>query len=49
MVIIMLPMWMNFLLRTYAWMSILDNSGILNQFFQAVEMCIRDRPGGPSG
>lgn len=29
-------MWMNFLLRTYAWMSILDNSGILNQFFQAV-------------
>ena len=36
MVIIMLPMWMNFLLRTYAWMSILDNSGILNQFFQAV-------------
>lgn len=34
--LIMLPMWMNFLLRTYAWMSILDNSGILNQFFQAV-------------
>lgn len=36
MLFIMLPMWMNFLLRTYAWMSILDNSGILNQFFQAV-------------
>lgn len=34
--LIMLPMWMNFLLRTYAWMSILDNSGLLNQFFQAV-------------
>ena len=36
MVLIMLPMWMNFLLRTYAWMSILENTGLLNQFFQAV-------------
>jgi spermidine/putrescine transport system permease protein len=25
--LIMLPMWMNFLLRTYAWMSILENTG----------------------
>lgn len=31
--IVMLPMWMNFLLRTYAWMTILGNNGILNQFF----------------
>ena len=29
---IMLPMWMNFLLRTYAWMSILENRGFINQF-----------------
>ena len=29
--IIMLPMWMNFLLRTYAWMSILENNGFINQ------------------
>lgn len=30
--IVMLPMWMNFLLRTYAWMSILEtNSGLLNK------------------
>ena len=28
--LIMLPMWMNFLLRTYAWMSILENNGFLN-------------------
>ena len=28
--LIMLPMWMNFLLRTYAWMSILENTGLLN-------------------
>lgn len=36
MLLIMLPMWMNFLLRTYAWMSILENNGFLNQFFKAV-------------
>ncbi len=36
MVLIMLPMWMNFLLRTYSWMSILENNGILNQFFQKI-------------
>ena len=36
MVIIMLPMWVNFLLRTYAWMAILENNGLLNQFFSAV-------------
>ncbi len=30
--IVMLPMWMNFLLRTYAWMTILGNNGILNTF-----------------
>ncbi len=27
----MLPMWMNFLLRTYAWMTILENNGLLNK------------------
>ena len=36
MVLIMLPMWMNFLLRTYSWMTILENNGMLNQFFQNV-------------
>jgi len=30
--LIMLPLWMNFLLRTYAWMSILENTGLLNRF-----------------
>ena len=28
--LIMLPMWINFLLRTYAWMSLLENNGIIN-------------------
>ena len=36
MLFIMLPMWMNFLLRTYAWMSILENTGFLNRFFGAI-------------
>ena len=36
MVLIMLPMWMNFLLRTYAWMSLLENNGLLNQAFSAL-------------
>ena len=32
--IIMLPMWMNFLLRTYAWMTLLEDNGLINQFFR---------------
>ena len=34
--LLMLPMWINFLLRTYAWMSILENTGLLNRLFSAV-------------
>ena len=34
MVLIMLPMWMNFLLRTYSWMTILENNGLLKQLLQ---------------
>ncbi|MBQ5321985.1 MAG: ABC transporter permease, partial [Oscillospiraceae bacterium] len=30
--LIMLPMWMNFLLRTYSWMTILEKNGLLNRF-----------------
>lgn len=29
--LVMLPMWMNFLLRTYAWMTLLENTGIINR------------------
>lgn len=36
MIVLMLPMWMNFLLRTYAWMSLLENTGILNELFNAL-------------
>lgn len=31
MMLVMLPMWMNLLIRTYTWMNILDNNGIINK------------------
>lgn len=30
--LVMLPMWMNFLLRTYSWMLLLEDTGIINNF-----------------
>ena len=30
MTLLMIPMWMNFLIRTYAWMTILQDTGLLN-------------------
>jgi len=33
MMLIILPMWMNFLLRTYAWMTLLETNGLINKFF----------------
>ena len=41
MMLIMLPMWINFLLRTYAWMSILENNGFINQFFRSIGIISR--------
>lgn len=32
MMLIMLPMWMNLLIRTYSWMIILERNGVLNKF-----------------
>jgi len=31
-----LPMWMNMLLRTYAWMTILGNNGLINTFLEFI-------------
>ena len=28
--LVMIPMWMNFLLRTYSWMTLLEDSGVIN-------------------
>ncbi len=34
--LIMIPMWMNFLIRTYAWMTILQDTGIFNGLLSAL-------------
>ncbi len=34
--LIMIPMWMNFLIRTYAWMTILQDTGIFNSMLGLV-------------
>ena len=34
--LIMIPMWMNFLIRTYAWMTILQDTGILNSLLRTL-------------
>ena len=34
--LVMLPMWMNFLLRTYSWMTLLENNGIINNILAAM-------------
>lgn len=36
MMIVMLPMWMNFLIRTYSWITILANTGLINTFLQKI-------------
>ncbi len=33
MMLVMLPMWMNLLIRTYSWMNILERNGLINSFF----------------
>ena len=34
--VFMLPMWMNFLIRTYSWMTILGDSGVINTILNAI-------------
>ncbi len=34
--LIMIPMWMNFLIRTYAWMTILQDTGIINSVLDSL-------------
>lgn len=36
MTLIMIPMWMNFLIRTYAWMTIMQDTGILNNILESL-------------
>ncbi len=34
--LVMLPMWMSFLIRTYSWMAILQDTGIINSFLMKI-------------
>ncbi len=36
MFLIVIPMWMNLLLRTYSWLSLLENEGLINQFLRFI-------------
>ena len=35
-VLFIIPMWMNFLLRTIAWMSLLEDNGLINAFLEKI-------------
>ena len=37
--IVMIPMWMNFLIRTYSWITILANTGLINTFLKNIGLC----------
>ena len=36
--LVMIPMWMNFLLRTYAWMTLLEDSGVINSILAKINI-----------
>lgn len=36
MMLVMLPMWMNLLIRTYSWMTLLQDTGIINNLISAI-------------
>lgn len=36
--LLLIPMWMNFLLRTYAWMSIIGKNGVLNALLRTLNL-----------
>jgi spermidine/putrescine transport system permease protein len=44
MLLMMLPFWTNFVIRTYAWRFILAREGIINQVFVALKLVTPDNP-----
>ncbi len=36
MLLIVIPMWMNLLLRTYSWLTLLENNGLINQLLRFI-------------
>lgn len=37
-ILVILPMWMNSLLRTYAWANLLENNGVINSLLEALNL-----------
>lgn len=42
MLLIVIPMWMNLLLRTYSWLTLLENEGLINQFLRFIGVIEQD-------
>ena len=42
MLLIIIPMWMNLLLRTYSWLTLLENEGLINQFLRFIGILEED-------
>lgn len=42
MLLIIIPMWMNLLLRTYSWLTLLENEGLINQFLRFIGVLEED-------
>ena len=40
--LIVIPMWMNLLLRTYSWLTLLENEGLINQFLRFIGIIGKD-------
>lgn len=40
--LIVIPMWMNLLLRTYSWLTLLENEGLINQFLRFIGVIEQD-------
>ena len=47
MMLVMLPMWMNLLIRTYSWMNILENNGIINNLLESIGLAKIEMIGTP--
>lgn len=47
MMLIMLPMWMNLLIRTYSWMNILEKNGLINNLLEKIGLSPLEMVGTP--
>lgn len=48
MMLVMLPMWMNLLIRTYSWMNILEKNGLINTILSSIGLPTLNMIGTPA-